>query len=146
MRLLGNGVLRDDGRIDPGKMAGMIFADGDTDIRDRVNRIVHPAVKERILAMIQEASDEGRAEYFFIEAALLIEDNYDTIVDELWYIYAGEDVRRKRLRISRGYSDEKIDSIIRTQSTDETFRKYCRVCIDNSGTLEETKEQLKQLL
>ena len=140
--LLGEEVLDDDGQIDPKKMAAMIFAgDGDT-LREGVNAIIHPAVKTRILEMIDRAQKDGKADYFFIEAALLIEDHYDRIVDEMWYIYADEDVRRERLKRSRGYSDEKIDGIFSSQSSDETFRRYCRVVIDNSKSIEYTRKQL----
>ncbi len=146
IELLGEGVLQENGEIDPKKMAQMIFAEESGNLRDKVNGIVHPAVKKRILSMIKEADNEKKVEFFFIEAALLIEDHYDLIVDELWYIYADEDVRRQRLRDSRGYSDEKINRIMATQSSDEVFRKYCKVIIDNSGTLEYTRRQLENLL
>ena len=146
IELLGEGVLQENGEIDPKKMAQMIFAEESGILRDKVNGIVHPAVKKRILSMIKEADNEKKVEFFFIEAALLIEDHYDLIVDELWYIYADENVRRQRLRDSRGYSDEKINRIMATQSSDEVFRKYCKVIIDNSGTLEDTRRQLENLL
>lgn len=146
IELLGEGVLQENGEIDPKKMAQMIFAEESGNLRDKVNGIVHPAVKKRILSMIKEADNEKKVEFFFIEAALLIEDHYDLIVDELWYIYADENVRRQRLRDSRGYSDEKINRIMATQSSDEVFRKYCKVIIDNSGTLEDTRRQLENLL
>ena len=146
IELLGEGVLHENGEIDPKKMAQMIFAEESGNLRDKVNGIVHPAVKKRVLSMIKEADNEKKVEFFFIEAALLIEDHYDLIVDELWYIYADENVRRQRLRDSRGYSDEKINRIMATQSSDEVFRKYCKVIIDNSGTLEDTRRQLENLL
>ena len=146
IELLGEGVLQENGEIDPKKMAQMIFAEESGKLRDKVNGIVHPAVKKRILSMIKEADNEKKAEFFFIEAALLIEDHYDLIVDELWYIYADENVRRQRLRDSRGYSDEKINRIMATQSSDEVFRKYCKFIVDNSGTLEDTRRQLENLL
>ncbi|MCR5672303.1 MAG: dephospho-CoA kinase [Lachnospiraceae bacterium] len=143
--LLGEDVIGDDGEIDSRKMAAKVFADGNEEVLKKVNAIVHPAVKKRIKKMISDAKRDG-ADWFFIEAALLIEDHYDKIVDELWYIYADENVRRARLKKSRGYSDEKIDNIMESQSSDDTFRKYCRVVIDNSESLEDTKDQLKQYL
>ncbi len=146
VNLLGKEVLADDGQIDPKKMARMIFADGAEDILRSVNAIVHPAVKTRIKNLIKDARLEGSVKWFFIEAALLIEDGYDKIVDELWYIYADEDVRRSRLKASRGYSDEKITDIMDSQNSDDTFRKYCAVTIDNSGDLKDTAKQLEHLL
>ena len=51
----------------------------------------------------------------FLEAALLIEEKYDEICDELWYVYAEEGVRRERLKRSRQYSDEKIRDMMASQ-------------------------------
>ena len=146
VELLGEEVLSEDKQIDPKKMAYMIFAEGGEKLLKGVNAIVHPAVKSRILKMIDECRASRKADYFFIEAALLIEDHYDEIVDELWYIYADANVRRARLKDSRGYSDSKIDDIMDSQSSDEVFRKYCKVVIDNSGSIEDTKRQLKGIL
>ena len=144
LELLGDEVLDENGEIDAAKMARVIFAPGAEDLLAGVNAIVHPAVKTRILQMIREEEKKG-TDYFFIEAALLIEDHYDTIVDEMWYIYADEDTRRKRLKESRGYSDSKIDDIFASQSSDDVFRRFCSVVIDNSGSIEDTKIQLTEL-
>ncbi len=142
--LLSEDILSEDGTIDKRRMAEKIFRD--EALREKVNAIVHPAVKSYILSRIEEERKKGKADYFFIEAALLIEDGYELICDELWYVYANEEVRRKRLRASRGYSDEKTDSIMKAQNTDEVFRNHCSVIIDNSGELSETKKQILGLL
>ena len=144
--LLGEGILGADGEIDPAAMAAVIFEDGNEELLKDVNRIVHPAVKKRILKMIREAKRKGIYDHFFIEAALLIEDGYEKIVDELWYIYADEEVRRQRLKDSRGYSDDKIRDIMDSQSTDEVFRQHCSVVIDNSGSIGDTKKQLEAVI
>jgi dephospho-CoA kinase len=83
---------------------------------------------------------------YVIEAALLPEAGYENICDELWYIYTEEAVRRERLKKSRGYSDEAISRMILSQSPESVFREVCRVVIDNSGTFEETKEQIGEQL
>ena len=83
-------------------------------------------------------------DFFFIEAALLIENGFGRIVDEMWYIYCPEAIRRQRLKESRGYSDEKIDSIMRAQLSEEEFRKGSDFVIDNGGTPEETKKQIRE--
>lgn len=144
--LLGDEVLGEDGEIDAKKMAAMIFAEGAQDLLAKVNAIVHPAVKDRILSMIDDAKSSQKFDLFFIEAALLIEDGYDRIVDELWYVYADENVRRNRLKKSRNYSDEKITEIMDSQSGDDVFRRYCKIVIDNSGSISDTKKQLEEVL
>lgn len=144
VEVLGTEVLDDQGEIDRGKMAEKIF--GDAAILARVNGIIHPAVREYILDRMEQLEKEGQADYFFLEAALLIEEKYDEILDEIWYIYASEDVRRERLRTSRQYSDEKIDAIMKSQLPEEEFRRHCAFEIDNSGSMEETFRQIHEKL
>lgn len=142
--ILGTAILTEDGRIDRAKMAAGIFADGK--LLSQINEIVHPAVKEYITGAIAEERAGDRIDYLFIEAALLIEDGYKTIVDELWYIHTDIQVRRERLKASRGYSDEKIDSIMNGQLSEEEFYGQCSVVIDNSGTLDSVYRQIDKKL
>ncbi len=137
-------ILCPDGSIDKKKMASYMFAD--SKLRERVNSIVHPAVEKEVLNEVEEERKKHKIEYFFFEAALLIECGYGKLVDEMWYIYASEDVRRKRLKISRGYSDEHIDSVFLAQRSEESFRANCSQIIDNNGDEDETLAQLRRLL
>lgn len=144
LELLGRDILGEDGYIDKPKMAAKIFAD--SSLLDKVNDIIHPAVTARIMELAANAKEENKCDYFFIEAALLIECGYNDYVDEMWYIYARPEVRRERLRASRGYSDEKIDNIMASQLSDEAFREGSDVVIDNSDDLENTKRQIAAYL
>jgi len=140
VRLLGEEILAPDGRIDKGKLADRIFAD--RLLLEQVNNIIHPAVKDYLMERLEQARQAGKAELFFVEAALLIEGGYLALVDEMWYIYAADSVRRQRLKVSRGYSDEKISNIMSRQLSDEIFRKNCDFVIDNSGALEDSFRQI----
>ena len=145
VELLGDEVLdAETGQIDKKKMAAMIFEDDK--LLEKVNQIVHPEVKNYLEKRIQEAKKDPEIEIMFIEAALLIEAGYKEVVDEMWYIYADESVRRKRLRESRGYSEEKISQIMESQLSEEEFRKSCDFVIDNSGTLRKSYKQIKNKL
>ena len=72
----------------------------------------------------------------------MIEGGYLALVDEMWYIYADEQVRRERLRASRGYSQEKIARIMASQLTEAQFRESCDFVIDNSGDFAGTCRQI----
>ena len=144
VELLGRDVLKADGEIDKAKMAEIIFAD--EKILQRVNEIVHPGVKEYILTKIKEAEEKKNVGLFFIEAALLIEAGYETMVDELWYIHADKEIRKKRLRENRGYSSEKIEQIMKSQLSEEEFLKKCDFIIDNSGKIEDSYIQIQNKL
>lgn len=142
--LLGQEILKENGEIHKGRMAEKIFRDGT--LLEQVNAIVHPAVQAYLLERIREAREDGRVELFFIEAALLIECGYRNIVDEMWYIHTREEVRRRRLAESRGYSAEKIEQIMSSQLTEEEFRAGSDFVIDNSGAPEESFRQIREKL
>ena len=140
VRLLGKGILGDDGEIDRKKMASAIF--NNAEMLESVNNILHPAVNTFIMNIIDDERAKGQLDFVFVEAALLIENGYKNIVDELWYVYADEDTRRKRLKESRGYWDEKITDIFKNQLDEKTFRENADFVIDNSASLDEMAAQI----
>ena len=144
VELLGRDILDSKGYIDKLRMAEAIFSD--KELLEKVNAIIHPAVKDCILAEIEREKEKKQVDFFFIEAALLIECGYAAHVDEMWYIYASDEVRRERLKASRGYSDEKVSAIMNGQLKEDEFRRACQVVIDNSGDMEDTKKQIDKIL
>ncbi|MCH4193684.1 MAG: dephospho-CoA kinase [Butyrivibrio sp.] len=144
VELLGKSVLDTDGEINRNKMAARIFAD--RSLLVKVNEILHPAVNTFIMDAIAEEREKNETDYLFIEAALLIESGYEHVVDRMWYIYAPDEIRRKRLKESRGYSDEKITKILERQLSEDEFRAHCDVVIDNGADLEHAYLQIDKEL
>ncbi len=144
VELMGRDILTADGQIDKPAMAGRIF--GDPELLQKVNAIIHPAVKRYLLGKYEEAKGRGDVELFFVEAALLIECGYGQLVDEMWYIHAEEPVRYARLSDARGYDEEKIRQIMGQQLSEDAFRKNSDFVIDNSGSFEETRRQIDKKL
>lgn len=142
--LLGNQLLNVDKTINKGKMAEIIFQN--SHILAQVNKIIHPAVKQYILQQIEIEKKINRIDFFFIEAALLIEEHYDVIVDEMWYIYAEQKVREERLARTRNYSAQKIADIMRGQLGEAEFRKHCSVVISNNNDLADTYNQINYIM
>ena len=137
-------IWNSDGSFNREKLAKVIFSDKRK--RDIMNSMVHPAVKEYVIRQQEYEKERGELSLLVLEAALLIEEHYDKICDELWYIYTSEENRRDRLKASRGYSDEKIDNIFKSQLSEEEYRKYCAVVIDNNGSVEAAFEQIDKAL
>ena len=142
--LLGEDILEEGGQIHKGKMAEKIF--GNEELLQKVNAIVHPAVKEYVQKKMKEQEEENCVDFFLIEAALLIECGYGDIVDEMWYVYTADEIRRERLKESRGYSDEKIDQIFASQLSYDEFKNACTFLLDNSGEIEMTHKQIDNKL
>ncbi len=139
-----NPVFEEDGTIRKEAFAAYVLSDDR--LRESVNALVHPAVKEEVLRRVKAHREKKDVDYFFLEAALLIEDGYKALCDELWYIYVTEENRRKRLKENRGYDDSRIDEAFRMQLEEYEFLDACCVTIDNNGTKEETYEQLERVL
>ena len=139
----GTGILAEDGTIDRKHLGELVFQDKEK--LQILNGLVHPAVNQRIEELIREEDRKGTW-IFVLEAALLTDDFYRQILDEIWYVYAEESVRRKRLCASRHYTDEKITSMIHSQPSEERFRTFCDRILDNTGDFEKTRKQIDDLL
>lgn len=139
VEVLGPGILLADGSIDRNRLSELMF--GDKKILNQVNEIIHPlvwrAIKNQILA--------EQKPLVVVEAALLQKEK-DDIYDELWYLYTSRENRIRRLQTGRGYSAQKSQCVMEAQPSEETFRTHCQRIIDNNGTPEETKAQIRQIL
>ncbi|MGN0480232.1 MAG: dephospho-CoA kinase [Lachnospiraceae bacterium] len=142
--IFGEDILCEDKTIDRARLANIVFNNKNKLVV--LNSIVHPLVKKHIMEDIADKRCRGVYDYYFVEAALLIEDHYDVICDELWYIYAEDEVRIKRLMDSRGYDLAKCESLFKNQLSKNEFEKHCAVVIDNSRDLEYTLSQIKAVL
>lgn len=137
-------ICRADGTLDRGALAAVLFSDERK--REQVNRIVHPAVRLYVEEQLRAERAAGRLDLLVLEAALLVEEKYGAICDELWYIDTHKDIRRERLKRSRGYSDEKIDGIFASQLDEAAYRRACQVIIENNGSPDNTRRQVEKAL
>ena len=145
----GFSVYNEDGTFHRPNLAKVIFSDDK--MREALNAIVHPAVKQYVIDQYEIEKDASAAndinkaplDLLVVESALLIDDNYGAICEEMWYIYTTEENRRARLKASRGYSDEKIQNIFDSQLSETAFRAACQEVIDNNQTPEEAFAQIK---
>lgn len=137
-------VFDAEGNINRNRMAEVIFSDDKK--REALNLIVHPAVKEYVTEVAKKEKEAGTLRILVLEAALLIEEGYDKICDELWYIYTSEENRKIRLMKNRSYSEEKVRNIFESQLKEEEYRRFCKIVIDNNGTKDETLRQVAEVI
>ncbi|WP_072525452.1 dephospho-CoA kinase [Clostridium sp. Marseille-P3244] len=138
----GTGILAEDGELDRVRLGSIVFSDAGS--LETLNRIVHPEVIRHVRQDIARQEKEG-TKLYVLEAALLPDAGAE-LCNEIWYIYTEENIRRRRLKMSRGYTDEKITQMIASQPSDEEFRQASTVVIDNSGSFENTKRQIGERL
>lgn len=140
----GNEILSPDGTINRQKLAAIIFEDKNK--RLKINELTHPIVLKAVEREIENKRMDGKTKYLVVETALMIEAGYDYICDEVWYVYAPVQLRRSRLKESRGYSDDKIDAIMANQSKEEDFFARFGKVVENTGDMEHLKSQVDSLI
>ena len=129
--------------IDRAKFAQIVFADKEK--LAQLNALTHPAVKAWIRKDIEEKRKQD-VKIYVIEAALLIQDGYKEICDEIWYIYVNEETRIKRLMKQRGYTEERCRAMFHSQEPESYYRKYADFTINNQLDYENSSKQLKDRL
>lgn len=140
----GRDILMDDGEIDRKKLADHVF--NNKEALEKLNSMTHPYVKDEIRKLIAEAEASGECRFVALESAILLECGYEDICDEFWYVYTKPEIRRQRMKETRNYSDEKVDSVMRNQQPDEAFFEQCSFVIENNTTLSDVYDQLKEKL
>jgi dephospho-CoA kinase len=136
-------VVREDGRIDRQKLAGIVFANGEG--RKRLEATMHP----RILAEVarQTAALEAAGHQLaFLEAALLVETGLFRNLDGLVVVTADKEIRIERVIRRDGCSREAVLARMAAQLPIEEKIRVASFTIDNSSTLERTSDQVLRIL
>lgn len=143
VRYFGPGVLDEKGEISRSSLGAIVYQNPEKLLK--LNSFTHPYVMGYVRELIEQKKDEG-VRIVCVETALPSEAGLKNLCDEVWYIYAPEEVRRERLIQSRSYSDEKIYSIFQNQLKEEDFKKISDYTIHTDCDMENVKEQIRFLV
>ncbi|MDD6327228.1 MAG: dephospho-CoA kinase [Lachnospiraceae bacterium] len=130
--------------IDRAKLGQIVFYDREK--LNILNGIIHPCVKQEIQSQIQSVRENGTCSLFAIEAALLIEDGYKRICDEIWYVWVDRETRILRLASQRGYTREKCISMMDSQSSDNFYLENADYILNNNGDIKSLSKQINARL
>lgn len=142
--LFGVEILMENKEIDRSKLSEIVFQDKNQ--LEKLNAIIHPFVHKSILMKIDEIQKKEKEALIVIESAILIEAGYTEMCDEIWYVYSSEEIRKRRLKENRGYTDDKISAIMEKQLKEESFCEKSTKTISNNGDIHEIYQQLENLL
>jgi dephospho-CoA kinase len=136
----GTGILDADGALDRAALGRIVFADPAA-LRD-LEAIVHPAVRPRVVALVEEAERRGAAAVV-IEAIKLVEGGLAATCNEVWLVRCDPAVQRDRL-IARGTSARDADQRTAAQSGfEDRVRPAATRVIDTSGEASETRAMVE---
>jgi dephospho-CoA kinase len=142
VREFGEGVTGADGRIDRKKLGAMVFADRGK--LERLNGILHPRVEQEMVRQFGEWEKDGVRDAVFVEAALLVEAGYQKNLDGLVVAWCRPEQQVERL-LARGLSEVEARRRIAAQMPAVEKLQYATEKIDCSGSLEETRRQVREL-
>jgi dephospho-CoA kinase len=123
--------LTAEGELDRPRMRRHVF--GQPEARRALERITHPAIRERLLAW----RDAQPGPYCVLDVSILIESGMDALVDRVLVIDVPEDVQVERLRARDHVRDELARQMLAAQATREQRLARADDVIANTGTVAE---------
>jgi dephospho-CoA kinase len=138
----GKSILKPNDEIDRSKLGKLVFDDNTA--LARLNQITHPRIYEIAEQKIEEQRQAG-TRVVALEAALLIEAGWTTLVDQLWVTTAPEATIVKRLKSSRGLSEKQVLARLHTQMPQEEKAKQADAVIDTDCSMDELRARVTEL-
>ncbi len=138
IRTFGTWILDEDGQIDRRRLSKIVFSDPEA--LKRLEEIIHPLVQHAIDVLIQRAPQS----VVVIEAIKLLETPIAAGCDAIWVVDAPLDLQVQRLMNKRNLSLAAARQRVAAQPPQQEKIKAAKVVIDNSGSFDETWEQVQQ--
>lgn len=143
----GQEILQPDGRLNRRALGAIVFNHPE-ELR-RLEQIVHPAVRRHILDWLDEcaaraAQQPGLKQVAVIDAIKLLESGWKPLCDQVWVVACSKQQQLQRLTSTRGMSNEEALQRIEAQAPQQEKIAQADVVIDNSGSLEQTQDQVRE--
>ena len=139
----GTQVLADDGTLDRKRLSKIVFGDGDE--RKKLESFTHPPIYEAYSARINEISNDHPGGVIQVVIPLLVEANLQHLFDRLLVVYVPREIQLKRLVRRDKITDEEASQIMKSQIPLDEKIKLADFVVDNSSTLDETREQVEEI-
>ncbi len=137
VQAFGSYVLKENGEIDRAKLGQIVFADPQA--LKTLESIVHPIVREAVDILVRKSKHR----VIVIEAIKLLESPLRQACDVIWVVTASEAVQLSRLKNKRGMDIAQAKQRMATQSPQAEKTALADTVIDNSGSIQQTWEQVK---
>lgn len=139
----GKEILNEDLTINRARLGSIVFQNEDK--REKLNSIVHPEVRLEMKRRQEQLISEG-AKAVVLDIPLLFESNLKHLVDKVIVVYTEEKNQLERLMKRNNFSKKEALSRINAQMPLKEKVKFADAVINNDGTLEETEQQLENIL
>lgn len=138
----GQDMLRPDGELDRRKLGGIVFADESK--RRELEGILHPIVIEETKREMELARAQG-CTVCVLDVPLLFESGMERLCDETWVVYVPRQEQLRRVMARDGLTEQQAQARIDSQMPLSEKLARADRAVDNSGSMERTREQLRAL-
>ena len=132
-----------DGRLDRGKLAAIVFADGAA--LTRLEAILHPLYEDEERRFVARAR-RHRAALVAIDIPLLYEVGADARMDAVLVVSAPQMIQRSRVMRRRGMTTARLAAILARQMPDWEKRRHADFIIRTGGARRDALRQLKAIV
>lgn len=139
----GADVIREDGTLDRGKLAGRAFVDKRA--TEKLNSITHPAIRAESERRFADAEAAGEPAVVY-DMPLLVDIGMHRDMDLTVVVDVDADERVRRLVSSRGLDEADARARIAQQIDDATRKAAADVIIDNNGAIDALRPQVDELI
>jgi dephospho-CoA kinase len=139
----GKNILDKDGNIDRKKLGGVVL--DNKELLKKLEAIVHPEVERIRNNIIEDIKKKNKNAIIIYDVPLLFEKNLEGMFDYTIVVYADKDTEIKRLMERNGLKKDEAIKRILLQIPIEDKAKKADFVIDNSGSLNDTRKQVKDL-
>jgi dephospho-CoA kinase len=138
----GEEIVAQDRTIDRKKLGAIVF--GNPDRLNKLTSIVWPATLQSIRENLSDLRASAKTPVI-VEAAILIEANWQSLCDEIWLVRATRQAVIDRIECQRGLKPAETEARIRAQLSDDERARHASLVIDNNGSLDELREVLSRV-
>jgi dephospho-CoA kinase len=139
----GTGVLAPDRTIDRAKLGPIVFSDPEA-LR-QLNAITHGKIFSYIQGQIDYMRDKQATRVVAVEAAILLEAGWRSLVDQLWVVVAEVDVVIARLKTYKHFTEEQARSRIAAQLSNAERIAQADQVIWNNTDLSALRQAVKAI-
>ncbi|KAG9444767.1 hypothetical protein H6P81_016107 [Aristolochia fimbriata] len=143
VRAFGEGILRDDGEVDRALLGQIVFSDPEK--RQLLNRLLAPFISSGLFWEIVKLWLKG-SRVIVVDVPLLFEAKMDQWTSPIIVVWVDPETQLRRLISRDGISEEQARNRINSQTSLDWKRSRAHIVIDNSRSLEDTKEQFQEVL
>jgi dephospho-CoA kinase len=141
----GHGILQADGTLDRAKLGTLVFADKDK-LR-KLESILHPAIRSFMWERMNEAQAADPDKLIVADIPLLYETEQQSLYEGVLVVYIPRAMQLDRLlQRNPAMGAEQANQRINVQMDIERKRELADWVIDNSGTIEQTQQQVESFL